>query len=88
MGFPSCKAISRLLVKNARTIYNGILLWNEEGNTGFYEASPEGNPEGRPSRGISRGAVGPEGNPEGWPPRGISQGTGLIKPSIARFIPQ
>ena len=43
----------------------GILLWNEEGNTGFYEASPEGNPEGRPSRGISRGAVGPEGNPEG-----------------------
>ena len=25
---------------------NGILLWNEEGNIGFFEAGPEGFPEG------------------------------------------
>ena len=30
----------------------------------------------------------PSGNPLGWPSLGISLGTGLIKPSIALFIPQ
>ena len=65
-----------------------LSLWNESGNTGFYEASPSGNPSGRPSLGISLGAYGPSGNPSGWPPLGISLGTGLIKPSISLFIPQ